>query len=82
MHLPPEMLSRRSQPTRFNVVIMYEDFGTGKRPKKALDYVAEELGNDLECRHSMWRLDVLQEPKLNAIVGRSDQDFVGHRRRR
>jgi hypothetical protein len=56
MHLPPEMLSRRGQPARFNVVIMYEDFGTGKRAKKALDYVAEELGNDLEFRHSMWRL--------------------------
>ena len=82
MHLPPEMLSRRSQPTRFNVVIMYEDFGTGKRAKKALDYVAKELGNDLEFRRSMWRLDVLQEPKLNAIVGRSDQDFVGHHQRR
>jgi hypothetical protein len=68
MHLPPEMLSRRGQPTRFNVVIMYEDFGTGKRAKKALDYVAEELGNDLEFRHSMWRLDILQEPKLNAMA--------------
>jgi len=68
MHLPPEMLSRRSQSTRFNVVIMYEDFGTGKRAKKALDYVAEELGNDLEFRHSMWRLDILQEPKLNAMA--------------
>ena len=68
MHLPPEMLSRRGQPARFNVVIMYEDFGTGKRAKKALDYVAEELGNDLEFRHSMWRLDILQEPKLNAMA--------------
>ena len=62
MHLPPEMLSRRSHPTRFNVVIMYEDFGTGKRAKKGLDYVAEELGDDMEFRHSMWRLDVLREP--------------------
>jgi hypothetical protein len=68
MHLPPEMLSRRSPPARFNVVIMYEDFGTGKRAKKALDYVTEELGNDLEFRHSMWRLDILQEPKLNAMA--------------
>jgi hypothetical protein len=68
MHLPPEMLSRRSHPTRFNVVIMYEDFGTGRRAEKGLDYVAEELGNDLEFRHSMWRLDILQEPKLNAMV--------------
>ena len=68
MHLSPEMLSRRSQPTRFNVVIMYEDFGTGRRAKKGLDYVAEELGNDLEFRHSMWRLDILQKPKLNAML--------------
>jgi len=44
------------QPTPFNVVIMYEDFGTGMRAKKGLDYVAEELGNNLEFRHSMWRL--------------------------
>jgi len=35
----------RSPPTPFNVLIMYEDFGTGKRAKKGLDYVAEELGN-------------------------------------
>jgi FixJ family two-component response regulator len=25
-------------------MIMYEDFGTGKRGKEGLDYVAEELG--------------------------------------
>lgn len=64
--LSREMLSGdRSPPTPFNVVIMYEDFGTGTRAKKGLDYVAEELGNDLEFRNSMWRLDVLQEPKVN-----------------
>jgi hypothetical protein len=69
MHLPVEMLSgRHSPPTRFNVVIFYEDFGTGARAKKGLDYVAEELGNDLEFRHSMWRLDVLQEPRLGAMA--------------
>lgn len=66
MHLFPEMLySSRSSPTPFNVVIMYEDFGTGKRAEKALDYVAEEFGNDLEFRRSLWRWDVLQDPKLN-----------------
>jgi hypothetical protein len=58
----------RSPPTPFNVVIMYEDLGSGKRAKKGFDYVAEELGNDLEFRHSMWRLDVLQDPKLNALA--------------
>jgi hypothetical protein len=69
MHFSPEMLSAsRSPPTPFNVVIMYEDFGTGKRAKKGLDYVAEELGNDLEFRRSMWRLDVLQEPNVNVLA--------------
>jgi hypothetical protein len=64
-YLLPEMLSGgRSPPAPFNVVIMYEDFGTGKRAKKGFDYVAEELRNEFEFRHSMWRLDVLQEPKL------------------
>jgi hypothetical protein len=47
---------------------MYEDFGTGKRAKGALDYVAEELRNDFEFRHTMWRLDVLQDPKLNILA--------------
>ena len=55
-------------PTPFKVLIMYEDFGTGKRAKKGLDYVAEELGNDFEFRHSMWRLDILQDPKLNILA--------------
>ena len=69
MHLSPEMLSgSRSTPTPFNVVIMYEDFATGKRAKRGLDYVAEELGNDLEFRHSMWRLDVLQDPKVSVLA--------------
>jgi hypothetical protein len=37
----------------------------GSRQKKGLDYVAEEFGNDFEFRHSMWRLDILQDPKLS-----------------
>jgi hypothetical protein len=70
--LSQEMVSGdRSPSTPFNVVIMYEDFGTGKRAKKGLDYVAEELGKDLEFRHSMWRLDILQDPKLNALAAPS-----------
>src|SRR5260370_4597248 len=67
--LSREMLSGdRSPPTPFNVVIMYEDFGSGKRAKKGLDYVAEELGNDLEFRHSMWRFDTPQDPKINVLA--------------
>ena len=55
----------RSPPARFNVVIMYEDPGTRKQAKKGLNYVAEEFGSDFEIRHWMWRLDILQDPKLS-----------------
>jgi hypothetical protein len=58
----------RRPSTPFNVVIRFEDFGTGKRAKKGLDYVAEELGKDLEFRHSMWRLNILQDPKLHVLA--------------
>jgi hypothetical protein len=65
----PEILSgQRSPPTLFNVVIIYEDFGTGKRAQKGLGCIAEELGDDTEFRHSMWRLDVLQAPALSVMA--------------
>lgn len=56
---------KRSPPTKFNVVTMYEDIRTRKQAKKGLDYVIEEFGNDFEIRHRMWRLDILQDPKLS-----------------
>ena len=69
LFLSREILSgHRRPPTLFNVVVMYEDVQTGRRAKKGLDYVAEELGNDLEFRRSMWRLDALQEPTLNGMA--------------
>jgi hypothetical protein len=47
---------------------LYEDFETGKQAKKGLDYVTEELGRDLEFRHTMWRFDILLDPKLNVLA--------------
>jgi hypothetical protein len=41
---------------------MFEPGGGQKK------YVAEELGSDLEFRHSLWRLDALQEPTLNGMA--------------
>jgi hypothetical protein len=58
----------RILPATFNVVLIYEDFETRERAKKSLDYLGQELGDDCEFRHSMWRLDILQDPKLNALA--------------
>jgi hypothetical protein len=43
-------------------------FENRQASKKGLDYLAEELVNDFEFRHSMWRLDILQDPKLNVLA--------------
>jgi hypothetical protein len=58
-------LGDRSPPARYNVVIIYEDSCTRKQAKKGLNCVAEEFGSDFEIRHWMWRLDILQDPKLS-----------------
>jgi hypothetical protein len=72
LFLSQEMPSgERTLPATFNVVLMYEDFETRERAKKSLDYLGEEFGNDFEFRHSTWRLDVLQDPKLNALAAPS-----------
>jgi hypothetical protein len=63
--------SARRIPAIFNVVLIYEDFETRERAKESLDYLAAEFGNDFEFRHSMWRLDILQDPKLNALAAPS-----------
>jgi hypothetical protein len=47
---------------------MYEDFGTGKRAKRGLDYVAEELRDNFEFSYTMWRFDILQDAKLNLLA--------------
>ena len=57
----------RSSPATFNVVLIYEDCETRERARKSLDYSGQEFGNDFEFRHTIWRLDVLQDPKLNAL---------------
>jgi hypothetical protein len=70
--LSPEMPSgERSSPATFNVVLIYEDFETRERARKSLDYLGQEFGNDFEFKHTMWRLDVLQDPKLNALAAPS-----------
>jgi len=61
----------RILPATFNVVLIYEDFETRERGRKSLAYLGEEFGNDCEFRHSMWRLDILQDAKLNVLAAPS-----------
>ena len=48
----------------FNVVIVYEDFETGKHARKTYDYLTHHLGGDCQFSNEMWKFDVLAIPRL------------------
>ena len=52
----------------FNVVIVYEDFETGKHAKRTFDFLVENLGSDCRFTNQMWKFDVLSIPKLREIA--------------
>lgn len=55
-------------PTNFNVLIVYEDFETGKQAKKTYDLLSENLGRECQCTSQMWKFEVLTIPKLRDIA--------------
>jgi hypothetical protein len=52
----------------FNVVIVYEDFESGKNAKRTYDYLAAKLGAECEFKNQMWKYDILTLPKLREIA--------------
>jgi hypothetical protein len=65
---PP--LSSPELGTNFNVVIAYEDFGTGKHAKTTCDLLTENLGPDCHVNTQMWKFDVLALPKLREMAAK------------
>jgi hypothetical protein len=54
----------------FNVVIVYEDFETGKHARKTYDFLVENLGCDCRFINQMWKFDVLKIAKLRDIAAK------------
>ncbi|PWU18528.1 MAG: hypothetical protein C5B50_08860 [Verrucomicrobia bacterium] len=54
----------------FNVVIIYEDFETGKQARRTYDFLVENLGTDCRFENQMWKFDVLRIPKLREMAAR------------
>jgi hypothetical protein len=66
--LPPvNGISDDSKPT-FNIVVVYEDFMTGKRAKETCDYLTENLTADCQVYNQMWKFEVLSIPKLREMA--------------
>lgn len=52
----------------FQVVIVYEDFAAGGRANETCGFLMAQLGNDFELRSSMWKFEILRNPKLAEIA--------------
>ena len=52
----------------FSVVIVYEDFQTGKQAKRACDFLVANLSHEWQVTSQMWKFDVLSIPELGDIA--------------
>src|SRR5947209_20040133 len=68
--IPPLKSSVLESNSRFNVVIAYEDFETGKHAKRTYDFLVENLGHDCQFTNQMWKFEVLCIPKLREMAAR------------
>ena len=67
----PLSAGRPNPPGAFRVVILYEDFATGLRARKACDFLAKELGTTSRFQPELCRCDVLEDPPLQRRVARA-----------
>lgn len=64
--------------TMVNVLILYEDFDAGVSARRTFDGLAQALGEEwgLEC--CLWRMELLDDPRGQAVAAReaSDADLL------
>ena len=49
---------------RLDVLVVYEDFGTGLRARRALDQTAQQLTVEADLQVNMWSFGLLRAPAL------------------
>jgi hypothetical protein len=54
--------------THFRVVMVYDDFTSGKRAMNTCNFLACRLGGGIELRTSMWKFDVLRNAGLRRMA--------------
>src|SRR4051794_11994615 len=69
-YYPPFDSPERDGAASFSVVIVYEDFETGKQAKRTFDFLAEQLKSDCVFTNQMWKFDVLNIPKLREMAAK------------
>ena len=61
-------------PTTFNVVIVYEDFQSGKHGIRTYNHLVKHLGKQCEVSSQMWKFDILVIPSLRELACRDAED--------
>ena len=59
----------------FSVVIVYEDFETGKDAKRTFDFLGEHLKDECHFTNQMWKFDVLNIPKLREMAAKGESFY-------
>jgi hypothetical protein len=67
---PPADSSISETPPVFNVVLVFEDFNTGKRAKRAYDFLAANLTHEWQLISQMWKFEVLSIPELRELAAK------------
>ena len=68
----------KAAPLSLDVLMVYEDLGTGLRARQVLDGTVERLAADADVHVKLWRFDLLGEPSLchQAVRDAAQADLV------
>ena len=66
---PAEFSEREDIPV-FSVVLVFEDFNTGTRAKRAYDFLAANLTQEWRVTSQMWKFDLLSNPELRELAAK------------
>ena len=67
---PPAASSNREGAPAFSVVLVFEDFNTGKRAKRAYDFLAANLTHEWQVISQMWKFEMLNIPELREMAAK------------
>jgi hypothetical protein len=67
---PPVVSTSREGAPVFSVVLVFEDFSTGKRAKRAYDFLAANLTHEWHVVSQMWKFEVLGIPELREMAAK------------
>ncbi len=68
-HSPAGPEEREGVPV-FSVVLVFEDFDTGKRAKRAYDFLVANLTKEWRVTSQMWKFEMLSIPELREIAAK------------